>query len=219
MVSRAARAAARRAARGAGRGARRGLRHRRAARAARRLPRDSRLGLEWDAEAARRAAEKSGAPVACGSVNALPFADASFDAAVLADVLCHRAVEPAAALGELRRVLRPGGRLVVNMPAYEWLLSGHDRRVHNARRLSARQVRAMLAEAGFADVCVQYWNGLLLPLMVARRKFFPRRNSASDVSRFSPWLNATLHTVTEIERRLPVPLPAGGSVLATARRP
>ena len=179
----------------------------------------TRVGLEWDAEAARRAGEKSGAPVACGSVNALPFADATFDAAILADVLCHRAVEPVAALGEVRRVLRPRGRLVVNMPAYAWLLSGHDRRVHNARRQSAREVRAMLGAAGFADIGVQYWNGLLLPLMVARRKIFPRHDSASDVSRFSPWLNTTLHTVAEIERHLRVPLPAGGSVLATARRP
>jgi hypothetical protein len=56
--------------------------------------------------------------------------------------------------------------------------------------------------------------------MVARRKIFPpRHDSASDVSRFSPWLNTTLHTVAEIERYLPVMLPVGGSVLATARRP
>ena len=179
----------------------------------------ARVGLEWDAAAARRATEKSGAPVACGSVNALPFADARFDAAIVADVLCHRAVEPAPALAELRRVLRPGGCLVVNMPAYGWLLSGHDRRVHNARRQSARQVRAMLTEARFADIRVRYWNGLLLPLMVVRRKFLPRHDFASDVSRFSPWLNTTLHTVAEIERHLPVRLPVGGSVLATARRP
>jgi SAM-dependent methyltransferase len=180
----------------------------------------ARIGLEWHAEATQRAAAKSGAPVARGSINALPFADALFDAAIAADVLCHRAVEPASALAELRRVLRPGGMLVVNMPAYEWLLSGHDRLVHNARRQSAPQLRAMLAQAGFADIRARYWNGLLLPLMVARRKIFPpRHDSASDVSRFSPWLNTTLHRVAEIERHLPVGLPVGGSVLATARRP
>jgi SAM-dependent methyltransferase len=183
-------------------------------------PRLARIGLEWDAGATRRAVEKSGAPVACGSINALPFADARFDAAIVADVLCHRAVDPTAALAELRRVLRPGGMLLVNMPAYEWLLSGHDRLVHNARRQSARQVRVMLTEAGFADIRARYWNGLLLPLMVARRKIFPpRHDSASDVSRFSPWLNAILHRVAEIERHLPMRLPAGGSVLATALRP
>lgn len=176
------------------------------------------VGVEA-AEAARRAAEKSGAPVARGSVNALPFADATFAAVTCADVLCHAAVEPDVALGEMRRVLRPGGRLVLNMPAYAWLLSGHDRRVHNVRRMTARQTGEMLRRNGFGAVRTRYWNGLLLPLMVAQRKVLASGDDASDVALFPPWLDAMLHGVTEIERRLPFPLPAGGSVLATAERP
>ena len=168
---------------------------------------------------AARAAAKSGVPVARGSVNALPFAEASFDAAVAADLLCHRAVDPAMALAELRRVLRPGGRLVVNMPAYAWLLSVHDRLVHNVRRCTARQLAAMLREAGFVRVRARYWNGLLLPLMVVQRKLLASRTQASDVASFPPWLDAMFHAMTEIERRLPFRLPAGGSVLATAERP
>ena len=154
-----------------------------------------------------------------GSVNVLPFADASFDAAIAADLLCHGAVDPLQALAELRRVLRPGGRLIVNMPAYAWLLSAHDRLVHNVRRCTARQLTAMLCDAGFVRVSAGYWNGLLLPLMVAQRKLLARRAVASDVAPFPPWLDATLHAMTEIERRLPFRLPAGGSVLATAERP
>ena len=177
-------------------------------------------GLEWSAAAARRAAEKSGAAIARGSVNALPFADASFDAVIAADVLCHHAVDPDRALAELHRVLRPGGRLVVNMPAYAWLFSAHDRRVHNVRRWTASATRSALCRAGFAAVSARYWNGLLLPLMVVQRKLLARGTmAASDVAPFSPWLDAILHTVTLIERRLPIPLPAGGSVLAIAIRP
>lgn len=179
-------------------------------------PRLRAVGLEWDGIAAARAARKSHTPIARGSVNAMPFADRSFDAAIAADVLCHAAVDPAAALAELRRVLRPGGLLVINMPAYAWLMSAHDRQVHNARRQNARQVRAMLQGAGFGNIRARYWNGLLLPLMVATRKL-RRHNSASDVAAFSPWLNATLHGVTRLER--PLPLPMGSSVLATAIRP
>ncbi|MBV9656315.1 MAG: class I SAM-dependent methyltransferase [Acetobacteraceae bacterium] len=176
-------------------------------------------GLEWDGAAAKRAARKSGAAVVQGSVNTLPFQDGCFDAALAADLLCHGAVEPVPALGELRRVLRPGGRLVVNMPAYAWLLSAHDRRVHNTRRQSARQLRATLQSGGFAPVRTAYWNGLLLPLMVAQRKLRSRRHdSASDVAAFPPRLDFMLHCVTELERRLPFGLPAGGSVLALAIR-
>jgi hypothetical protein len=116
-------------------------------------------------------------------------------------------------------VLRPGGRLVVNMPAYAWLLSVHDRLVHNVRRCTARQLGVMLRDAGFIRVRPGYWNSLLLPLMVAQRKLVARHAEASDVAPFPPWLDAMLHAVTEIERRLPFRLPAGGSVLATAERP
>jgi SAM-dependent methyltransferase len=177
------------------------------------------IGAEWVAAAALRAAAKSAAPIARGSVNALPFAAASFDAAIAADLLCHRAVDPALALAELRRVLRPGGRLVVNVPAYAWLLSAHDRLVHNVRRCAARQLAAMLREAGFVGVHTRYWNGLLLPLMVVQRKLLAGNAHASDVASFPPWLDAMFHAITEIERRLPFHLPAGGSVLATAERP
>ncbi len=182
------------------------------------LPGVQPVGLEYAPAAAARAAAKSGAPVAGGSINALPFADASFAAAVSADVLCHAGVDPPTALAELRRVLAPGGRLVLNMPAYQWLLSAHDRRVHNTRRVTAGGLRAMLTAAGFARVRVRYWNTLLLPLMIAQRKFLTRDESASDVAAFPPLLDAMFFAATEIERHLPA-LPAGGSVLAIAERP
>jgi SAM-dependent methyltransferase len=177
------------------------------------------FGLEWAEPACRRAAAKSGATLVRGSANALPFTDGCFAAVIAADVLCHGAVDPARALNELKRVLRPGGRLIINMPAYAWLLSAHDHRVHNIRRLTARQLAAMLRAGGFSHIRARYWNGLLLPLMVAQRKLLSRGDAASDVAPFPPWLDATLHGMTEIERRLPFALPAGGSVLAIAERP
>jgi len=178
-----------------------------------------RFGVEWDATAAARARSKSEAALARGSVNALPFADDSFDAVVSADVLCHTAVNPATALAELFRVLRPGGRLILNMPAYQWMLSAHDRRVHNVRRMTASATAAMVREAGFERVRVRYWNSLLFPLMLVQRKILSRGDAVSDVAPFSPWLNATLHAMTQFERRLPFPLPFGGSVLAIAEKP
>ena len=177
------------------------------------------FGLEWNAAAAAMAAAKSGRPIARGSVNELPFAADSFGTVIAADVLCHAAVNPAAALAEIRRVLRPAGRLIVNMPAYRSLMSAHDVQVHNARRMNAEETRAMLEDAGFRVRRVRYWNSLLLPLMILQRKILARSSDRSDVAVFPPWLNAILHGMTEFERSLRLSLPAGGSVLAIAERP
>jgi SAM-dependent methyltransferase len=178
------------------------------------------VGLEWNESAARRASEKSGSRVVHGSVNLAPFRSGSFDAIISADVLCHEAVQPGEALAEFLRLLRPGGVVVINMPAYEWLRSAHDRRVSTARRVTKRSFRAMLVQAGFGNVRVRSWNALLLPIMVMRRKLAARdAHAPSDVAPFPPWLDAALFAATVLEEWLPISMPVGGSVLATAVRP
>jgi SAM-dependent methyltransferase len=186
---------------------------------ARRRPDLAAVGVEYEPSAARRACGKAGVPVAGGSANQLPLADGGFDAVVMADVLCHAAVDPAWALAEALRVLRPGGRVVVNMPAYAWLMSAHDARVHNARRQTRAETQAMLRGAGFVRDRAVYWNGLLLPLMIVQRKLLAIGDAASDVAPFPPWLDAMFHGMTRLERGLPFALPAGGSVLAIAEKP
>jgi ubiquinone/menaquinone biosynthesis C-methylase UbiE len=181
------------------------------------------VGLDFNPEAARRAGVKSGALTTGGDANRLPFADASFGALVSLDVLGHRAVEPGLALAEFHRVLKPGGALVLNLPAFEWLHSTHDIRVHNARRFTADQARVLLTDAGFTAIDTRYWNALLLPLMILQRKLLKSDSEAkSDVAPFPPWLDAMLYAVTGLERwlaRIGLRYPAGGSVLITATRP
>nr|WP_305123145.1 class I SAM-dependent methyltransferase [Roseomonas sp. GC11] len=187
------------------------------------FPGQALAGLEYNPAAAARAAAKSGAAIAAGDAARLPFADGAFAALTSLDVLCHAAVAEAAALAEMRRVLAPGGLLVLNLPAFSWLASAHDRRVHNARRYTAPQAVALLRAAGFEAVTARYWNALLLPLMIVQRKILARGEAdASDVAPFPPWLDATLHAATVAEAalaRLGLRYPAGGSVLLTARRP
>jgi len=187
------------------------------------MPEREAVGLDYLADAARRAAAKSGRAVTAGDANCLPFRDGSFGAAVSIDVICHAGVTPARALAELHRVLRPGATLVLNLPAYEWLRSAHDVRVHNARRFTKSGAAELLRAAGFTAITGRYWNALLLPLMALQRKVLSRRPDApSDVTEFPPWIDATLHAVSRAERgiaRLGVPMPGGGSVLMLATRP
>lgn len=179
------------------------------------------LGVEINLEAAERAIAKSGVEVAVGSVNALPLADASVAAVLSADVLCHAGVDPETALKEMVRVLRPGGHAVFNLPAYDWLRSAHDARVHNARRFTAGSFTPLLEAAGLTPVRTTYWNSFLLPLMVVRRLLERGRTAKSDVMEYPAPLNALFGAILSFERvliALGLRLPAGGSLLVVARK-
>ncbi|HEY1798761.1 MAG TPA: methyltransferase domain-containing protein [Stellaceae bacterium] len=178
------------------------------------------VGLDREAAACRRARAKSGRPVCNGSINELPFGDRAFAAIVSADVLCHRAVDEQAALQQFHRCLGPGGLLVLNLPAYRWMLSRHDIAVHNTRRYTRRAVAALLCAADFRPIYIGYWNTLLFPLMLATRKLLPaRRGGDSDVKLYPAPIEALCRAATALERRLMrygVRLPFGGSIVAVA---
>ena len=178
------------------------------------------FGLEFDTVAAGLAVAKSGRPVAAGSVNEMPLGDGGLAGYLSLDVLCHGGVEPERAVREARRCLRPGAVALFNLPAYGWLLSAHDRRVHNVRRFTRGQARALLAGHGFVVVKSSYWNTLLFPLMLLHR-LTERDDAASDVREFPRWLDALFSAALAIERAAisaGLSLPFGGSLMIVARR-
>jgi len=180
------------------------------------------VGLDADRAACARAAEKSARPVCAGSVNALPFGDAAFGAIFSADVLCHRDVDEGAALSQFHRCLWDGGVLVLNLPAYPWMLSRHDAAVYNVRRYTRRRVTRSLHAAGFRLLFATYWNTVLFPVMVATRKLMPqKRHATSDVRLYSARAEALCRTATGLERallRCGMRLPFGGSLIAVAAK-
>lgn len=183
-------------------------------------PRAHRIGLELDAAAAATARDKSGAVVVAGSVLAPPFASLSCDAIFSADVICHRGVEPSAALAALIPCLKPGGMLILNLPAYRWLFSGHDLAVDNVRRFGARETRALLADSGFTNIRIRYWNSLLFPLMLAQR--LVHRSAKSDVAVLPASAERLFGAILGLEQglcRIGLRLPFGGSILAVAIKP
>ena len=180
-----------------------------------------RLGLEYDADAAALAVEKSGAGVVVGSVTALPFGDGTLGAMISADVLPHRLVEPAVALKEAHRCLETGGILILNLPAYGWMFSAHDRHVHSARRFTRRQAIGLAQAAGFRVRRATYWNCLLFPVMVLRRMLTRWSQGGSDVRPIPAPVDWLFGALVGIERRLigwGVSLPFGGSVLLVVEK-
>ncbi|MBI3884782.1 MAG: class I SAM-dependent methyltransferase [Opitutae bacterium] len=192
------------------------LRHLHAAQPAWRLG-----GLDFSPLACELARERTGSEITQGSILALPFADATFDAVTSCDVVCQ-VEEPARALGEFFRVLRPGGTLVLTLPAYAWLWSYHDEEVGNRRRYSRGETAALLAAAGFAAGRGTYWNMLPLPLAILRRKLFPPGRATSDVRLYPAPVEAIFRGMMALEfawLRHGTVLPCGSTVLAVGRKP
>jgi SAM-dependent methyltransferase len=178
------------------------------------------FGLEYDQVAAAFAAAKAGRPVVAGSVTEMPLGTGALAGYLSIDVLCHGGVEPILALKEAHRCLRPGAIAIFNLPAYGWLLSAHDRRVHNVRRFTGRQARALLTGNGFRVLRSSYWNTLLFPLMLIHR-LLERDDAESDVRDFPRWLDALFSAALSIERaaiRMGISLPFGGSLIVVAAR-
>lgn len=200
-------------------------------------PRVRPLGLDSCTAALALARRRGPAPLVRATVEHLPLRDASVDVIVSADVLYHREVrDDVAALREAARCLKPGGVLVLNLPALAALRSVHDDAVHTARRYTTAEVREKLARAGLAPIEVRYWNWILLPpialLRLLRRRPQPYwerpggererqagRGLHSDLVPLPRWVNALLFTVLRLEERLGRPAPLVGlSVLAWARK-
>ena len=178
------------------------------------------IGLEYDPDAAALALVKTGRPIVVGSVAGMPLGDGSIAAYLSLDVLCHANVDPSAALEEARRCLPPDGIAIFNLPAYSWLLSAHDKRVHNVRRFTLGETRMLLARHGFRVLRSTYWNTLLFPLMLLHR-LVEKDDAESDVRDFPRWQDALFSAALAIERlaiRCGLRLPFGGSLILVAAR-
>lgn len=158
------------------------------------------------------------------SVTALPFAAGQFDLVTSFDVLYHRAVgDYRDALREFHRVLRPGGRVLLRLPAYDWLRGRHDAVIHTARRFTTAEVGAALGETNFAVERLTYANTLLFPPALVKRLLErvlpPGPPGRSDVAANPAWLDGALAAVLGAEtvwlRRRD--LPVGLTVVALGR--
>ncbi len=102
----------------------------------------------------------------------LPFKDGSFDYVVILGVLYSKSIRNEAnVLGELFRVTKLGGLIVLSEGAFKILMSRHNERVGAVRRYYKDEMKAMVERAGFKILKISYWNMLLFPLFLLAKVF------------------------------------------------
>jgi SAM-dependent methyltransferase len=180
-------------------------------------------GIELDPEAAAVARDRGDYEVRIGRVEELPWAAATFELITCLDVVEHTA-DDVRTFSELRRVARPGGWLLVTVPAYQSLWSRHDEANHHHRRYSRRQLAGAAAAAGWQVVRMTSFNSVLLaPAAIVR---LAQRNRAAgdehtpDLELGPRWLNRVLEWPLRAEARwlrAGHSLPAGLSLLGVMR--
>ena len=180
-------------------------------------------GVDTSPEAVAAARRRGHRDVRVARVEDLPFPDGAFDLVTCLDVIEHTP-DDRATLAELRRVTRPGGLLVVTVPAYQALWSWHDVVNRHFRRYDSASLRVAARAAGWDVVRDTHFNSVLLAPAAAVRLAQRRRRAhpRSDLELTPAALDGLLELPLRLEARLlraGLRLPAGLSLLAVLRRP
>jgi SAM-dependent methyltransferase len=175
--------------------------------------------IEIDPAARAIASARLGRPVGDAPLPDLPgVARGAYDLIAVLDVVEH-IQDDVAALEAMAGLLKPGGKILIAVPAHQWLWSAHDVVNHHHRRYSKRTLRAAIDRAGLKADRLTYFNSLLFPLAAAAR--IAGRLTGRDDSDDSPPakpLNSLFETVFRLERHMVgrVPMTPGVSIVTLA---
>ena len=161
---------------------------------------------------------------------ALPYASAVFDLVCLFDAIEH-IEDDARVLQEVARILKPGGLVMLTVPAYQFLYANNDRVAQHHRRYNRARLRAALEPSGLAIERNSHSNVLLFPLILpavlaikALETLVPRKLDPDHTNLSWPmpaWMHSLLHAIFAAEllvtRRFD--WPAGHSIACIARKP
>ena len=160
-----------------------------------------------------------------GNIEHSGLEPASFDVVTALDVLEH-VDDDMQALRELLRVSKPGGFLLITVPAFGFLWSEHDEALHHRRRYTVAELESKLVAAGFQVARISYFLAtLFLPILFVRviQNLTKKRIEPQATHVILPlWLNSLIVRVLDVEKRLlrwTWRMPFGVSIVAVARKP
>ncbi|HEY7809468.1 MAG TPA: class I SAM-dependent methyltransferase [Allosphingosinicella sp.] len=178
-------------------------------------------GIEIDPAARTMAEQRLGRPIGSAPLPQLTgIEDGAYDLVALLDVLEH-VEEDHEALLSIARKLKPGGKILITVPAHPWMWSAHDEVNHHKRRYTRKGLREVLLAAGLEIELLSWFNSLLFPLAAAAR-FVGRvtGNKDSDDKMPPKALNSLFETIFGLERYAlgRMPLSPGVSLVAIVSR-
>jgi SAM-dependent methyltransferase len=181
-------------------------------------------GIDISPEAVALCRERKLGAVAVMDAQQPDFPPESFEVITASDVLEHLADAPRA-LAAWRTLLRPGGTVIIFVPAFQFLWSGHDEVNQHFHRYRAGELAALARAAGFEVQRRGYWNFFLFPPVALvrwiKRLLGPAKNPSGDIKPVAAPLNALLAFLLRIENRLLLAglnFPWGVSAMVIARR-
>ena len=175
--------------------------------------------IEIDPAARDIASARLGKPVGAAPLPELTGVErGSYDLIAVLDVVEHIA-DDVAALKAMAECLKPGGKVLITVPAHQWMWSAHDVVNHHHRRYSKAGLAAVIRAAGLEPRKLGYFNSLLFPLAAAAR--LAGRLTGKDDSDDSPppkIVNTLFEAIFRLERHLVgrVPLTPGVSIITLA---
>jgi ubiquinone/menaquinone biosynthesis C-methylase UbiE len=181
-------------------------------------------GTDMSQEALALSRERGHSRLARCRIENLCFPENAFDAITALDMLEH-VDDDLAGMKELFRVCKPGGTLLITVPAYGFLWSEHDEALHHRRRYTASELRNKLTVSGFEVERISYFISLLFfPVFAMRfwQNFFKRSvRPKTDLVILPPLVNQMLVWLLAFERWMTrfINFPVGVSIICTARKP
>jgi len=161
--------------------------------------------VEQDEQAINLARDRKIASVAQGSLpDSLPQFPGKFDLIALFDVIEH-VKDDLASLHAMTRLLAPGGRIIITVPAFNFLWSQHDEENQHFRRYRKRDLRALAMHSKMKMDFISYFNIWLFPAVAAIRlvrKVLPYEESWKDMRMPTPWVNSLLGSLFGSEKHL-----------------
>ncbi len=178
-------------------------------------------GMEYSDGAREQAVSRGLATIESGHLpDLVPFTDLQFDLITMLDVLEHLNgdVDSLKALGPR---LKPGGWILLTVPAYQFLWSQHDVLNHHKRRYNASHLKQVVQAAQFNIRYISYFNSFLFPIVLTIRLLqkVMGRQDTDDLVMPSPLVNRSLRSIFEFEKHLlrPFSFPCGVSLVLLAQ--